>query len=87
MTFLLSNKIFTISEYPSDIDLLIEPNLIDYDKYLILTSYDDTENTVSKYLDNWNSSEINNILDKQFEWFSKNKIENYINNFLEKLNS
>ena len=85
MTFLLSNKIFTISEYPSDINLSIESNLVDYDKYLVLTTYDDAENTVSKYLDNWNQEEINNILDKQFEWFSKNKMENYINNFFKEL--
>jgi hypothetical protein len=82
MTFLLSNKIFTISEYPSDINLSIESVMVDYDKYLILTSYDDTEETVSKYLDNWNPIEINDILEKQFEWFSRNKMENHIINFL-----
>jgi hypothetical protein len=78
MTFLLSNKIFTISEYPSDIDLTIEPNLIDFDKYLIVAHYDNIESTVSKYLDTWNPEEINDIVNKQFNWFSKNKMEDNI---------
>ena len=86
MTFLLSNKFFTISEYPSDADLTIEPNLIDFDKYLIVAHYDDIENTVSKYLDNWNPEEINDIVNKQFDWFSKNKMEDNINKFIEILN-
>jgi len=86
MAFLLSNKIFTISEYPSGTDLTIEPNLIDFDKYLIVANYDDIESTVSKYLDNWNPEEINDIVNKQFDWFSKNKMEDNINEFIKILN-
>ena len=85
MSFLLSNKIFTISEYPSDIDLSIEVAMEDYDKYLILSSYDDMENTVSKYLDNWNPEEINNILNNQIEWFSKKRMESYVLKLIENL--
>lgn len=86
MAFLISNKIFTIYEYPNDINLNIETNLIDYDKYLILTKYDDFVETTEKYLNNWNPTLINNILDNQFKWFSKNNMEDYVTKFISSLN-
>ena len=85
MAFLISNKIFTIYEYPDDIDLNIESNLIDFEKYLILDKYDNIIETVSKYLNNWNPEEIDNITNKQYEWFKKNTMEKNVLNFIEKL--
>ena len=85
MAFLISNKIFTIYEYPSDAKLDIETNLVDYDKYLILSTYENFVETTEKYLNNWNPIEINNILNKQYKWFSKHDMEDYIMKFITKL--
>ena len=85
MAFLISNKIFTIYEYPKDINLDIEHNLIDYDKYLVLSTYDNFVNTVNKYLTNWNPTEINKILDNQYKWFSKYNMEDNIEKFINSL--
>ena len=73
LSFLISNKIFTVYEEP-EVNLDIEKNIIDYDKYLILSSYDNIVETVSKYLNNWNPSEINIIVDAQYNWFSKKSV-------------
>ena len=82
LSFLISNKIFTVYEEP-EVNLHIETNIIDYDKYLILTPYDKIVETVNNYLNNWNPSEINLIVKNQYEWFSKNSIfTNKVNNFL-----
>jgi hypothetical protein len=86
IAFLISNKIFTINEYPDDIDLNIETNLINFDKYLILAKYENIIETVSKYLDNWNSEEIDNITNKQYEWFKKNTMEQNVINLIKKIN-
>ena len=85
MAFLISNKIFTIHEYPSDVKLDIETNLVDYDKYLILSTYENFVETTEKYLNNWNPIEINNILNKQYKWFSKYDMEDYVMKFITKL--
>jgi hypothetical protein len=73
LSFLISNKIFIIYEQPQ-VYLDIEKNIIDYDKYLILSSYNNIVETVSKYLNNWNPSEINITVENQYNWFSKYKI-------------
>jgi len=73
LSFLISNKIFTVYEEP-EVNLDIERNIIAYDKYLILSSYDNFADTVSKYLNNWNPSEINIIVENQYNWFSKNSV-------------
>ena len=86
MAILLSNKKFTIYEYPDDIDLNIESNLIDFDKYLILSKYNNIIEKVSYYLDNWNPEEIDDITNKQYEWFKKHTMEQNVLNFLEKIN-
>jgi hypothetical protein len=74
-SYLLANKVFFISEYPDSINFNIEQNLVDMDKYLILDKYENLTNLVSYYMDNYNNIDINNIVEQQYKWFSKNKLE------------
>jgi hypothetical protein len=80
ISFLIANNAFIISEYPSDINLDLEPNLIDYDKYMIFATYDKLVETIDTYLQDYNPDMINEIVKNQFEWFSNNKMETYIMN-------
>lgn len=76
--FLLANKIFFISEKPSSIDLNIEKNLENYDTTLILSSYDKITETVDYYLSNYDCQNINEIIEKQYNWFKKHDLSHYI---------
>lgn len=71
MSNLLSNEIFTIYELPENIDLEIEKNLIDFDKYLICPKYDNIVEEVKKYL-SVSEEERNAIALKSKEWFKLN---------------
>lgn len=85
-SYLLANKALLISEYPDSIDLNIEKNLVNFDKYLIMAKYENLIDLVSYYLDNYNNIDINDIKEKQYKWFSNNKLDNLIEYyFLEKL--
>jgi hypothetical protein len=79
-SILLSNKIFFISEpiENEDIDYNIEQNFIDYDKYLILSKYENMIDTFEKYI-NYDKYTINYILNKQYQWWCK---YNFQDNFL-----
>lgn len=74
-SYLLANKVFFISEYPDSINFNIERNLVDIDKYLIFDKYENLTNLVSYYMDNYNNIDINNIVEQQYKWFSKNKLD------------
>jgi hypothetical protein len=67
---LISNDIFTITETPEDIDLEIEPKLIDYDKFLITSKYENFTETVKKYL-GISEEERKIIAIKVKEWFKE----------------
>jgi hypothetical protein len=86
LAFLIANNAFIINEYPRDVDLSIQNDLIDFDKHIISVNYDNIIETVDKYMDiyNNNEEEIIQIKENQLEWFKKNKMEDYfmkINNF------
>lgn len=83
LSFLIANNAFIISEEPSEINLEIEKNLIGYNEYMILEPYDKIVETVDKYLQNYDPKIIDKIVTEQYNWFSKNKMENYIMNIEE----
>lgn len=68
LSFLLTNKIFTISETASDIDIELEPQLKDYHCQLIHAPYDRLVETVQIYLQK-TSMERQNLANEQAEWF------------------
>jgi hypothetical protein len=71
MSNLISNEIFTICEYPENINIEIEKNLIDFDKYLVCSKYDNIVEEVKKYL-SVSEDERKNIAIKAKEWFKLN---------------
>jgi glucosamine-phosphate N-acetyltransferase len=71
MSNLISNEIFTICEFPENMDLEIEKNLIEYGKYLIFPKYDNIVEEVKKYL-SITEEERKNISIKAKEWFKLN---------------
>lgn len=84
--FLLSNKILLISEYPSNIDLTIEPYFNNIKDELLVPEYNDiiscVENTLKKYN---NYSYINNIIEKQTIFVEKIKMYDTYTNFFHNL--
>ena len=80
-SYLIANKALLISEYPDNIDFDIEKNLINIDKYLIMDKYENLVDLVSRYLDNYNNIDINNIIENQYKWFSNNKLDLLIKNY------
>jgi len=83
-SYLLANKAFLISEYPDSIDFNIERNLIDIDKNLIMGKYENLVDLISYYLDNYNNIDINNIKEKQYTWFSNNRLDDLIRYYFAK---
>jgi hypothetical protein len=76
-SYLLANKCLLISEYPENIDLTIEKNLIGYEENLIFFKYDDCERVLEKYL-KLDEEEYNRLVNKQYEWFkSQNNMIDY----------
>ncbi len=73
-SFLLANKILLISELHKDVDYDIEYSLKDIENNLILCEYDEIIDTVEKYI-NMNEDDINNLLNKQYEWFKQNDMK------------
>jgi dTDP-4-amino-4,6-dideoxygalactose transaminase len=79
-SFLITNKCLLISEEPTNIDILLEPGLKNANEYIIFTSYDKLVEVVGDYL-NKSENEINNIIEKQFNWYkSNNNMEEAIMN-------
>ena len=76
-SYLLANKCLLISEYPENIDLSIEKNLIGYKENLIFFKLDDYEKVLEKYL-HLSEEEYQSIVNKQYEWFKKqNNMKDY----------
>jgi hypothetical protein len=76
-SYLLANKCLLISEYPENIDLSIEKNLIGYKENLIFFKYDECEKVLEKYL-HLSEEEYQSIVNKQYEWFKKqNNMKDY----------
>ena len=76
-SYLIANKCLIISEYPENIDLSIEKNLIGYKENLIFFKYNDCEKVLEKYL-RLSEEEYQIIVNRQYEWFKKN---NNMSNF------
>lgn len=83
-SFLISNKVLLISEYPKYIDYSIEIGLENVDENLIFSTYENFVNTVGKYLIK-DENEIKRIIDKQYNWFKENN--NMNNSILKNIES
>ena len=46
-----------------------------------MDKYENLVDLVSKYLDNYNNIDINNIIENQYKWFSNNKLDLLIKNY------
>jgi hypothetical protein len=77
LAYLIANNAFIINEYPRDIDLSIDKNLVDFDKYTVSIEYGKIIETVDKYMEIYKSDpdQIEQIKKNQLEWFSKYKME------------
>ena len=82
----MSNKILLISEYPSNIDLTIEPYFNNIKDDLLVPEYDNIITCVENTLTNYNDySYINNIIEKQTILIEKLKMYDVYNNFFHHL--
>ena len=70
LSFLLANQLFFITETPSDVNFTIEPQLTDYQKYIISADYEQIINTTTTYLDK-KQDERDNLAVQASNWFSK----------------
>jgi len=86
-SYLLANKALLISEYPDSIDFNIDRNLVNIDNYLIMGKYEKLVDLVSYYLDNYNNINVNDIVEKQYKWFSNHNLENLIQYYFSKKES
>lgn len=69
LSFLLSNKIFFIMETPSDVDIVIEKELIDYQNQIVNIGYDQLIDTTVTYLKK-TQMERDELADKASTWFA-----------------
>ena len=76
-SFLIANNTLLISEKHTNIDYDIEYSLIDVEDNLIISEYDHIVDNVEKYI-NMDINDINNILNKQYQWFIKNDMKNSV---------
>jgi hypothetical protein len=84
-TFLISNKILVVSEKPKNINFEIENHLNGYEHILFVSEYDNFYNIVDNILKNYNENKINEIKEKQYNWFkSVYDMDNYKNFILKK---
>ena len=70
-SYLLANKCLIISEYPTNIDLSIEKNLIGFEDHLIFFNLENHQEVFNKYL-SLNDEEYRLLVNKQYDWFKKN---------------
>jgi hypothetical protein len=70
-SYLLANKCLLISEYPTNIDLSIEKNLIGFEDHLIFFNLENHQEVFNKYL-SLNDEEYSLLVNKQYDWFKKN---------------
>jgi hypothetical protein len=79
-SLLLANNTLMVSEYPHNVDIKLEQNLIDFEKNMIFSNYEDIIKTVKTTLEK-SPEEINSITMNTYEWFKKNDMKEFINNF------
>jgi hypothetical protein len=80
-TYLLANKCLIVSEYPTHIDLNIEPNLMGFEEHLIYFNQDNMVEVLNKYLKLTNE-EYMELVNKQYDWFVK---QNNMNEYLKQI--
>lgn len=85
-TFLLSNNILLISEYPSNIDLTMEPYFNDIKDNLLVPDYNNIITCVENILINYNDySYIDKIIEKQTIFIKNIKMCDVYANYFKKL--
>ena len=83
-TFLISNKILVVSEKPKNIDYEIEAYLNGIENNLFICNYNDFYSCVDDILTNYNEYQINEIKEKQYNWFKSHTDMDYFIKFIEK---
>ena len=78
---LLSNHIMLLSEFPRDIDLEIETNLIGYNKNLFLEKYDFIPTTTDKILQQQTPEAVKTAVNLGYEWFKQHNMSDYVVEF------
>ena len=68
-SFLLANKVLLISEKPKYLDTTIQKSLRDMENNFIFANSDNFDEVVDNYLTNYNASQIEDILNKQYNYF------------------
>lgn len=81
-SLLISNKILLVSEKPKNINNELEYYFEGIDDELFVCEYDDFFNKVDMILTNYNQFQINEIKNKQYNWFKSKKDMNYFVDFI-----
>ncbi len=81
LSFLFANNAFVVTEKPNYIDLEIQPELKDMDKYVLMPDYDNIVSTIDEYLTNKSNEEINERLIMQKKWFENNIMNERLDSF------
>jgi hypothetical protein len=84
-SFLLANNILLVTECDNNFDYNIEYNLKDIEDNIIISNYENIENTIDNIF-NKSINEIDEILLKQYNWFTKYNLRDNILNFLQIFN-
>lgn len=83
-SFLLSNNALLITECNNNFDYNIEYNLKGIEENILITNYENIENTIDNIF-NKSVIEIDEILLKQYNWFTKYNLNNIIYNFFKNI--
>ena len=91
-SFLISNKVLLVSEKPKHIDYELEYYFEGIHDILFMCEYNDFYKTVDNILTNYNALQINEIKNKQYNWFkSRNDMDYFVdfikNNFIDENSS
>jgi hypothetical protein len=86
-SMLLANRTVLITEYPEITNLYLEKSLVDFEQNLLVPKYDKIIETVDTILLHYNEFDINNLLDRQYNWFKKNDMKDILLPFLYELNN
>jgi len=81
-SLLISNKILLVSEKPKNINNELEYYFEGIDDILFMCEYDDFYNTVDNILTNYNPLQINEIKNKQYNWFKSKSDMDYFVEFI-----
>lgn len=86
-SMLLANRVVLITEYPEITNLYLERSLVDFEKNLLVPKYDKIVETVDTILLYYNEFDINNLLDRQSNWFKNNDMKDILLPFLHEINN